>query len=287
MPRRTRRNRLQHPLVLVLVPALSAIAVAIITVAAQSDSSSKSSQTILQTPAPSVKRSPGVSFRLERDWEAYKEGWSVAFENRLPESSQYPVDRASGYVDKLKWASARGAIDIGESNLRLYLQNDGVDRVTVRNLSAKVVERLAPISQTFLRAPSAGANELIQLRFNLDSADTVSTSTPVSLRGSPTTSLEQYFAKNNVTLDPGETIDFQIKVAAQSCSCRYRFEVEVIKVDSTLTLEIGDTAGRPLAITGRASSYVDRWFDGGLACSKSGMFRADEKNSVDCASQSN
>ena len=231
-----------------------------------------------------MKSSPGVSFRLERDWEEYRIGWSAAFEGPLPESSQLPT--ATAYVDKLRWAMARGAVDIEDSHLRLYLQNDGADRVTIRAIRAKVVERLAPISQTFLRAPSAGANELIPLLFNLDKGDSVAASTPVSVRGSPTTSLESFFAKNNVSLNPGETTDIQIGVSSHSCYCRYKFEVEIIKVDSTLTLEVGDSAGRPLTITAQSPTYSDRWYDGSLACSRSGLFRGDDKGAVDCTKRS-
>ena len=261
-------------MMLALVPAITGIVIAVMTIWGSSD-----------PDPPSVPPTDGtaeIAHRIERDFNAYREGWSVAFDGPIPNTAQVPTSRNS-YVALLEWAAARGAVDIGESHLRLYLQNDGADRVTIRAVRAKVVERLNPISQTFLRAPSAGANELIELLFDLDASDAVAASSFVSVPSSPTTRLEAFFSKNNVTLDPGETIDMQLRVFTETCHCRYRFEIEVIKADSTVTLEVGDNAGRPFTITAQSEHYANQYFDGSLTCSKAGLYRANSASDVDCS----
>ncbi len=264
----------KHPFVLALVPAIAGILIAVITIRGSSDPQSR--------PAPPPTRSSvDIAHRIERDLDAYEDGWSVAFEGPLPATSQLPSNRT--YVSLLEWAVARGAVDVRDSHLRLYLENNGADRVTIRAIRAKVVERLAPVSRTFLRAPSAGANELIQLQFDLDSGDIIPASTVVSAPSAPTTRIDPFFSKNNVTLDPGETIDMQLHVSTRTCFCRYRFELEVVRADSTVTLEVGDNAGRPFAITAQSESYVERYFDGVLACQKPGLFRGDASGKVDCS----
>jgi len=279
-PKENRRwGILRHPLVIAGLSSLTAIVVAVISLSSGSDSP------VAPTPAtsagPAQQRDGDVSHRVESDLQAYEAGWTVAFEGPLPDTAQYPmVDGDFDYVGKLRWAKTRGAVDVGESHLRLYLQNDGAERVTIRGVSAKVIERVTPIAQTYLESPSAGLNELIQLDFDLDAGDEVEAG---EAGVEPGADAEPFFSTHNVTLDPGETTDFRITTRAAGCLCRYRFAVEIVTVDSTLTLEVGDSSGRPFAISGRAKSYDDRWLDAQLSCNAPGIVRVAADRTPDCA----
>jgi len=107
--------------------------------------------------------------------------------------------------------------------------------------------------------------------------------TPVSIPSSPTTRLLQFFAEKNITLDPGETTDVKLDVFAKRCYCQYRFEIEMIRANSITTVEANGILGRPLMISGPADAYSDYWYDGRLACRKTGVFRADSSREVDCS----
>lgn len=266
---------LRHPLVIAALTSITAIIVAVITLSSQPDSA--------PGPKPEQKTQGDIAFRVEPDFESYDEGWRVAFDGPLPDTAQYPY--TADYVAKVKWAKTRGAIDIGESHLRLYLQNKGTERVTIRAVSAQVTERLDPLAATYMEAPSAGVNEIIHLEFDLDSGDVVPAIEGTTDGSASSADAEPFFSARNVTLDPGETTDFRLTTRATRCLCKYRFELEIVKVDSTLKLEVGDSAGRPFAITGPAQSYVDRWMDGALACQRPSIVRTEMDGTPDCASR--
>jgi hypothetical protein len=178
------------------------------------------------------------------------------------------------YTDVYSWAKTRGAVDVGQSHRRLLLQNSGSDRITIRSISAKVIERLSPIAVTYVQAPSAGTNDLVDLGFNLDSGDVVAAQPEkTGPAGSQAdTSNLPFFSTKDVTLDPGESTDIKITARTAHCHCTYDFEVQVVKPNSTDTLEISDVNGRPLAITAPAEQYQNRYEDGQLACQSYSLF---------------
>lgn len=273
-PEKGARSALKHPLILALVPAVTAVVVAVITVTSGGRSSSPPAETTPPT------RDAEIAYRIERDLNEYSDGWQAAFADRLPETTQLPQD--GKYTSLIQWAAARGAVDVGDSYLRIYVQNNGSERVTIRSIQAVVVERLQPMSKVLVHAPSAGLNEVASLDFDLDKADEVrAMHAPDPEKPSV---VEDFFARNNVSLDPGESIDLGLHVSATTCHCRYRFAFEILKGTSTLTLEVSDQSGRPFQITGPTTPYAERFTDGGLACSKKGLFRTPvDSRSPDCS----
>lgn len=266
---------LKHPFILAAIPAVAGIVAAVVSVLPESDAS--------LPPQPAGNAQPptasaGIAFRVDRDFDVYSDGWQAAFETALPSTTQLP--EKLDYVSLLEWALARGAVEVGQSHLRLYLENDGRERVTVRNIKAKVVERSEPISQTLLTAPSAGVNELVDLRFDLDSGDLVQALTPAS--PDDDTELQPFFLAKNISLEPTESTDIQLTVSTHSCFCRYFFEVEFVKADSVATLQIGDPSGRPLTISALAQDYSQRFSDGTLTCQIEGLFAESPEGEVDC-----
>jgi hypothetical protein len=268
------RSPWRHPLLLAIVPVVVAAALARMTIFGGSDSRHGE---LTNVNTPSTRVSEGISFRVDRDFDAYKTGWAAAFEGELPTTAQLPADVT--YLSLFRWASSRGAIDIETSHLRLYVQNDGAERVAIRSIKAEVLDHAVPASGSLIAAPPAGENELIDLRFDLTHGDLVDAMTPVSEESA---TLEPYFSKRNVSLDPGESTELQLRISADGCLCRYQFAIEVIKPDSTVTIEVRDAAGRPFLISGRAQAYREQWIEGLLVCERHGLFPMQSELDVDC-----
>lgn len=152
----------------------------------------------------------------------------------------------------------------------------------MRGIEAKVTERLAPISDTLLSAPSAGGNDLIDLRFDLDSGDAVIAMTPASSPSAPLV-LVPFFSVKNISLEPGESVDLQIQASSRTCLCRYRLDVEIVTVGSTVVLQVTDTGGRPLAVSAQAPTYANSYLAGALICPSSGIFLEGRDRKVDCS----
>jgi hypothetical protein len=196
----------------------------------------------------------------------------VAFEGPLPSTSDYPAGKP-GYVQVYNWAKTRGAVDVEESHLRLLLQNNGPDMVTIRSINAQVTSRMNPIDTTVVVSPSAGTNDLVALGFNLDDGDLVSAQPEISAESSAADrSNLPFFSTKNVTLDSGETTDIKITARTAHCHCLYKFQVVVVKPDSTTTLDIGDANGRPLSITALAPQYQNSYENGQLGCTTYRLF---------------
>jgi hypothetical protein len=277
------RNRLTHPLTLALIPAVASVLVGIFALLPESDPDPQPNTNDASTSvSPPVGHEAGIAFRVETDLEEYKGGWEVAFDGPLPPTDDFP-DKP-GYVQAYSWAKTRGAVDVDESHLRLLLQNNGPDRVTVRSISAQVISRMSPINTTDVVSPSAGTNDLVALGFNLDEGDLVSAQ-PETLGGGgrADTSNLPFFSTKNVTLDPGESTDVKITTRTEHCHCLYKFQVVIVKLDSTTTLDIGDVNGRPLSITARAPQYQNSYENGQLGCSRVALFhKKDSGLGLDC-----
>jgi hypothetical protein len=269
--RPTWRSVLTNPLTLVLVPAVASIIVALI--ALPKSCSGPHLDQKSASPGPKTAQQGGIAFRVDTDLDAYRGQWAVAFDGPLPQTNDFPTGKPR-YTDVYSWAKTRGAVDVGQSHRRLLLQNSGSDRITIRSISAKVIERLSPIAVTYVQAPSAGTNDLVDLGFNLDSGDVVAAQPEkTGPEGSQAdTSNLPFFSTKDVTLDPGESTDIKITARTAHCHCTYDFEVQVVKPNSTDTLEISDVNGRPLAITAPAEQYQNRYEDGQLACQSYSLF---------------
>lgn len=222
-----------------------------------------------------------LGIKIDRDIDGYRGGWTVAFDGALPKATGLPAK--SDYQAAAEWAFTRGAVDVALGHLRLDLANRGAQRLTIRALRAHVIDRSPPIDKTSLNAPSAGANSLVSLLFDLDAGDVVEAQTasrdPLPKPQGP------YFAANDVTLDPGETIDLKLSVVARTCYCRYNFEIEVVKDLATQNYEVGDAFGRSFAITGFVRDYGASWMYGYLACKDNGIWRVKPGGDVlpDCS----
>ena len=268
-PDRPTRSWFTHPLLLALIPAVTAIVVAIVTINANNDSG---------PPSAAAPHGPDVTLRVDRDVDGYDDGWEVAFDGELPSGSDAAT--SGGSESLYQWAATRGAVDVRLSHFRLYVENNRDTRLTIRDVRARVEKRRPdPIAQTLVRSPSAGANELVGLLFPLDREDVVDAQTPSQdALPQPT---GKFFGTKNITLDPGETIDLKLIVTARECFCRYLFELDILVASSRQTIEVRDDAGDLFATTGPSASYDEQWENGSLGCNRSGLFEV-KASGLDC-----
>ena len=267
------RRVLTHPLTLACVPVVGTIIVAVIALVPKYFPGPEPPSPSPSPTAP-LGHQGGVAFRVDTDVDAYRGHWAVAFDGPLPPVNDYPPGKPT-YAQVYTWMKARGALDVGVSHLRLLLQNNGSERVTIRSISAKVIQRLRPVNATYVQAPSAGTNDLVDLGFDLDSGDLVAAQPEKSgpEASQADTSNMPFFSTKDVTLDSGESTDIKITTRTALCHCSYRFEVEMVKPDSTDTLDIADIDGHPFAITAQAAQYTKAYEEGLLGCGNSGLFR--------------
>jgi hypothetical protein len=217
--------------------------------------------------------------RIDRDDDLYSDGWEVAFDRDLPNGSDASLSEGSESL--LQWALTRGAVDVGQSHLRMYVENNSDTRLTIRQIRAIVEKRQPTLTQTLVRSPSAGANELVQLLFALDAGDVVDAAVPSQDR-----LLEpagQYFTTKDITLDAGETIDLKLTVTARTCLCQYRFVLDILKANTHQEIEVRDETGDDFVITGPSARYGAEWESGSLGCNKRGLFPVDSSGAIDCA----
>ncbi len=233
----------------------------------------------------SMTREGGISFRLETDLDEYSGGWEVAFDGPLPATDDFPEGKPR-YAEVYSWAKTRGAIDVDESHLRLLLQNDGTDRVTIRSIAAVVTSRKSPLLTTYVMSPGAGTNEIVALGYDLDDGDVVAAQPDIEPKSSEADADLPFFSTKNITLDPGESTDVKITTRTTECLCLYKFEIVVVKPDATTTLEIGDENGDPLAISARVPEYANRYENGTLTCGEYGLFHVKDVSTgrmADCS----
>ena len=134
--------------------------------------------------------------------------WSLAFAGDLP-SAALEIEggeHASGEV--YAWLSSHGAVDVGETRLRVTVRGLADETVVVRNIRV-VTERTAPYSGTLVHCPTAGANAATLLVFDLDEE------TPKAWQwredgGRERVGSRPFFEHHNVTLARGEVHDFVI-----------------------------------------------------------------------------
>lgn len=190
--------------------------------------------------------------------------WSLAFAGDLP-SVALEIEggeHTSGEV--YAWLSSHGAVDVGETRLRLTVRGLAEETVVVRNIRA-VTERTPPFSGTLVHCPTAGANAATLLVFDLDEE------TPKGWQwredgGREGVDSRPFFEHNNVTLAHGEVHDFVIVGCANEFLVRWRLEVD-LEVGRHREVVTVDDAGVPFATSGTPhvgfSTSLDwAWYDG-------------------------
>ena len=190
--------------------------------------------------------------------------WRLAFAGDLPSVALKIEGGEHTSSEVYAWLTSHGAIDVGETRLRLTVRGLAEETVLVRNIRA-VTERTAPYSGTLVHCPTAGANAATLLVFDLDEE------TPKAWQwredgGRERVGSSPFFEHNNVTLARGEVHDFMIVGSAKGYLLRWRLELD-LEIGRHREVVTVDDAGVPFATSGTLgggySTTLDwAWYDG-------------------------
>jgi len=190
--------------------------------------------------------------------------WSLAFAGDLPSVALEIEGGEHTGAEVYAWLTSHGAVDVGETRLRVTVRGLAEETVVVRNIRA-VTERTPPYSGTLVHCPTAGANAATLLVFDLDEG------APKAWQWREDGGREQvgsnpFFEYNNVTLARGEVHDFVIVGVARAYLVRWRLELD-LEVGRHREVVTVDDAGVPFATSGTPgagfSTSLDwAWYDG-------------------------
>jgi hypothetical protein len=122
--------------------------------------------------------------------------------------------------------------------------------VGVKEITARIVGRLPPVSGTLFYVYGQGANPSESIGFDLDSANPRA-ELMADDASEPTETGRYYFDAKYVTLGKGERLQFTATVFTKTCHCDYVFDVEY----SDGSVGTVDDGGRPWRVTPFSSVY--------------------------------
>lgn len=190
--------------------------------------------------------------------------WFLAFAGDMPSEAREIEGGEHSGREVNDWLRLQGAVDVGETRLRVIVQGLAGETVVVRNIRAST-ERSAPFSGTLIQCPTAGANSATLLVFDLDD-DTPKAWEWREDGGRQRVGGSPFFELNNVTLARGEVHDFVIVGCAKECLVRWRLELD-LEVGRHREVVTVDDGGEPFATSGRPAAGFTTvldwaWYDG-------------------------
>jgi hypothetical protein len=190
--------------------------------------------------------------------------WSLALAGDLPDDAAQVEGGDFAGRDVYDWLTARGAVDVGETRLRLTVRGLAEETVVVRDLRL-TVEHEAPFSGTLVHCPTAGANSATLLVFDLDEGDPRGWEWQED--GSRTkVGTSPFFDTHNVTLAHEEVQDFIVLGCAKTLLARWHIQLH-LEVGAHREVVVIDDGGKPFVTCGRPlSGYLATldwaWYDG-------------------------
>jgi hypothetical protein len=176
------------------------------------------------------------------DDNLYAEGFDMALDSRL--SQDTAVSTQGSCADVHDWGLEQGAVDVGDTFLRLVVQNNIDETVDIVGMRAEVLNRDNPITQTYVGCPSGGVEDIIFVRFNLDDPN------PTALRATATDEgTRPYFRKKHVEVAPDENIVFSVWASACDHLYTWRIAIDVVVHGEERTMMV-DLDDEPLQTNG-------------------------------------
>ncbi|MET9934964.1 MULTISPECIES: helix-turn-helix transcriptional regulator [unclassified Streptomyces] len=156
-----------------------------------------------------------------------------------------------GTADARSWAAARGAVDGGETLVRVSVQGRGAAAVVLQALHVRVVERGAPLPWAAYRMDDGCGGAVTPRRFEVD----LDRPRPVAR------ALDGYDASGQEgrtlpavsfpyavgAAEPGELL---VSAGTATCDCRWYLELEWSSEGRRGTVRIGDEDGAPFRTSG-------------------------------------
>ncbi|WP_435185765.1 helix-turn-helix domain-containing protein [Streptomyces sp. bgisy126] len=154
-------------------------------------------------------------------------------------------------ADARSWAAAQGAVDGGETLVRVSVQGKGAAAVVLQALHVRVVERGAPLPWAAYRTDDGCGGAVTPRRFEVD----LDRPRPVAR------SLDGYDASGQegrtlpavsfpYAVSAAEPEELLVSAGAAGCDCRWYLELEWSSQGRRGTVRIGDEDGAPFRTSG-------------------------------------
>lgn len=167
------------------------------------------------------------------------ESWSVAFPGELPGKAREIEGGTHSGREVYDWLRTCGAVDVGETRLRLTVRGLSEETVVVRAIRTQT-ERGAPRAGTLVHCPTAGANRATLLVFDLD--DEVPKAWQFREDGGrERVGSAPFFDSHNVTLAQGEVHDFLIVGHTKRYLVRWRLVLDLEIAGHRKAVTAGDS----------------------------------------------
>ncbi len=141
-----------------------------------------------------------------------------------------------------RWAVAHGGVSSDLALTRVIVEGNRSSSVEILGIQAKAQCR-QPLDGTIFSSPTAGANPVARMGFDLDSAD------PVAMKATGSyVSQEPYFETETISLSPGEHEVIDLVAVTSRHYCRYTFLMKVLYGEQ-ITTETIDDNGKPFEVS--------------------------------------
>lgn len=187
----------------------------------------------------------------ERDGELQGETWLFADALHLSAATLAQINGPLAYERRHgvlnpnpfdRWAIANGGVDPTDSVTRVVLEGNRDRTVQLLGMRADA-QCQQPLAGTIFYSPTAGANPVARMGFDLDSDN------PVAMKATGGyVSSKPYFESTTISLAPGEQQVIDIITETEHHFCRYTFTLDVLEGSSSRT-ETLDDHGRPFAVS--------------------------------------
>lgn len=171
-----------------------------------------------------------------------------------------PSGAAIGCHNIRGWLALQGAVDAGDTPLKISIEGLNSSPVLIQSMRARVDARRDPMANTVLGCPVEGEIGVVEMGFNLDEQPAVARviQEDKSL-GHP------YFERSNITIAEGEILPLSVTAFAEECFCEWRIEIDAVVEGDRQTFVLDDH-GRPFRTTAIAAapshrivSYAGEW----------------------------
>ena len=188
----------------------------------------------------------------ERDHELQGDTWVFAHPLHLSSATlarinmPLKIEREHGFVGNLnpfdRWAIAHGGVDPSLAVTRVILEGNRSRTVEILGITADA-QCQQPLAGTIFYSPTAGADPVARMGFNLDLPD------PIAQKASGGfVSPQPYFETTTISLAPGEQQVVDMIAVTERHFCRYTFILKVLD-GHTISTETLDDNGKPFQVS--------------------------------------
>lgn len=160
-----------------------------------------------------------------------------------PPSARRGVPGVIGCFDILDWLARQGAVDAGDTRLKVSIEGLNSSPVLIQSMRARIEARRDPISNTLLTCPVEGEIGVIKIGFNLDEQPAVA-----RILKDDNTLGRPYFEGSGITVADGEVLAMSVAAFTEQCFCDWRIEIDAVVEGDRQTFVLDDH-GRPFQTT--------------------------------------